>query len=97
MLIYLDTNIVIYLIEQPPNWGPRAAARIATIRSNADQIVLSDLHRLECRVNPLAAGDAARLAHFDAFFASSEVRVMPLSAAVCHEPRRSAPVTAFAL
>jgi predicted nucleic acid-binding protein len=48
--IYLDSNIVIYLIEQPANFGPRAAARIAAAVAAGDTMVVSDLTRLECRV-----------------------------------------------
>jgi predicted nucleic acid-binding protein len=83
MKVYLDSNVVIYLIEQPPVWGPRAIARLATARANADQILASDITRLECRVGPLAKSDATMLALFDAFFAAPNVLVLPLTAAVC--------------
>ena len=83
MLIFLDTNVVIYLIEQPPVWGPRASARIAVIRGGKDRMAVSDLVRLECRVKPLALGDALVLADFDAFFASADVQVHNLTTAVC--------------
>jgi predicted nucleic acid-binding protein len=83
MLIYLDSNIVIYFIEQPPNFGPRALARIAIIRSNKDRMAVSHLTRMECRVRPIALGDALTLGHFDAFFASADVQVFGLTAAVC--------------
>jgi predicted nucleic acid-binding protein len=83
LLIYLDANIVIYLIEQPPVWGPRAAAYVAALRGAGDTMAVSDLTRLECRVKPLSVGDAPRVAQFDAFFLSSDVQVLPLSAAVC--------------
>ena len=82
MLIYLDANIVIYLIEQPAGWGPRVTARIHTLRGNADTMAMSDLTRLECRVQPLATSNTARLAQFDAFFVSSDVQVFSLPAAV---------------
>lgn len=84
MQIYLDANIVIYLIEQPPTWGPRAAARVAAASAGGDQVVMSDLHRLECRVGPLARGDAALLAQFELFFSSAAVRMLTLTADVCN-------------
>jgi predicted nucleic acid-binding protein len=83
VLIYLDANVVIYLIEQPLAWGPRAAAYVAAMKANADQIVLSDLHRLECLVAPLGAGAVHRVAQFNAFFASADVRMVSLTPAVC--------------
>jgi predicted nucleic acid-binding protein len=82
--IYLDANIVIYLIEQPAVWGPKTAARAAALSAAGDQVVLSDLHRLECRVGPLTRGDAALLGQFDLFFASPAVLLVGLTADVCN-------------
>jgi predicted nucleic acid-binding protein len=82
VLIYLDANIVIYLIEQPAGWGPRAKTRIDALRANGDKMAVSDLTRLECRVQPLATNNTARLAQFSAFFISSDVQVFSLPAAV---------------
>ncbi len=83
MLIYLDSNIVIYLIEQPTHFGSRASARIAAMAATGDRIVVSDLTRLECRANAVASGDRGTLAHYDAFFSQAVERVMPLTTAVC--------------
>jgi predicted nucleic acid-binding protein len=83
VLIYLDSSIVIYLIEQPANFGPRASARMATIRGNQDRLVVSDMTRLECRVRPIAQGDAVTLGQFDAFFAMPDVQVQLLTTSVC--------------
>ncbi len=82
MLIYVDSNIVIYLIENKPLWGVRSAGRIAALRANQDRMVVSDLTRLECRVGPLAANDTGTLNQFDAFFATADVQVLSLTAAV---------------
>jgi predicted nucleic acid-binding protein len=83
LLIYLDSCIVIYLIEQPTGFGPRASARIAALLAAGDKMIVSDLTRLECRANPLAAGDATTLGHYDLFFANSVERVGQLTTAVC--------------
>jgi predicted nucleic acid-binding protein len=83
MLIYLDSNIVIYLIEQPLGWGPRAAAKLAIAHANGDQLVVSDITRLECRIGPLISGDPALLARFDAYFSAPDIQVVPVSGAVC--------------
>jgi predicted nucleic acid-binding protein len=79
----LDANIVIYLIEQPATWGPRAASYVATLLGPKDRIVLSDLSRLECRVKPMATGNAVLLARYDAFFGSANVQIVGLTAQVC--------------
>jgi predicted nucleic acid-binding protein len=81
--IFLDTNIIIYFVQDPPGWGPRAAARLGALRAAGDVPVVSDLTRMECRVKPLQAGDAVLLAGFDAFFAAPGLEVVGLTAAVC--------------
>lgn len=83
MLIYLDTNIVIYVVQQVFPWGPRAGARTNLLRSQGDIGIVSDLVRMECRVLPLAQGNVAALAQFDQFFSSSWVQIVGISAAVC--------------
>ena len=82
MLIYLDSNIVIYLIEQSPSFGARARARIAALRAAGDAIVVSDLSRLECRSNAVAAADQVTLDLYDVFFRQAVARLMPLSRSV---------------
>jgi predicted nucleic acid-binding protein len=82
VLVYLDSNIVIYLIEQPAQLGPRATARIAEMVASGDGIVVSDLTRLECRANAVATGDQLTLAQYDAFFSQAIERLMTLTTAV---------------
>jgi predicted nucleic acid-binding protein len=81
--VFLDTNVLIYFIENPPGWGPRAVARLAALHKAGGTPVVSDLTRLECRVKPMRTANAALLAGFDAFFAYPGVEVVPLTAAVC--------------
>lgn len=81
--VFLDTNIVIYVIEQPPTWGARAAARIKTLRDAGDTFVVSELVRMECRVHPLSQNDQTTLAQYEAFFQSSDMQVSAISRAVC--------------
>ena len=83
MLIYLDSCIVIYLIEQAPGFGPRATNRIADALAAGDKLLVSDLTRLECRAKPLVAGDAALLADYDRFFTSVVEPIALLTTAVC--------------
>jgi uncharacterized protein len=82
VLIYLDSNIVIYLIEQSPPFGARATACIAALTAAGDAIVVSDLTRMECRSNPVAAADQVTLDLYDVFFGQAVARLMPLSRAV---------------
>ena len=83
MLVFLDSNIVIYLIEQTADWGSLALTRVEAILDAGDEMVVSDLVRMECRVRPLAIDDSQGLTDFDDFFASGKVRVVPITGTIC--------------
>ena len=82
MLIYLDSNIVIYIVEDPPTFGPRALAHITALRAKGDEFAVSHLTRLECRVQPLMLNDTATLNEFENFFVTRDVHMHPLKEAV---------------
>ena len=81
-MIYLDSNVVIRLIEGDPATRAPLEARLAPYRGVAGSLLTSRLTRLECRVKPLRDGDATLLGLYDAFFAGPEVAVLELTAAV---------------
>ena len=83
MIVYLDANIVIYLVEAHPVWASKALARIAQFQAVGDQIASGDASRLECLVGPYTLGDQQMQAKYTAFFQSPGVTVFPLTAAVC--------------
>jgi len=76
MRVYLDSCIVIYLVEGAEEF--RAAAQGALESSRPEETCISDLVRLECRVGPIRRGDFAARERFDRFF--GDVRVLPLTA-----------------
>jgi predicted nucleic acid-binding protein len=82
-MICLDTNCIIYVVENNPYWGPKVVARLALAKAAGDTIAVCDLARSECLVGPLKNGDTALLADYQRFFASSSVQMLPLTAAVC--------------
>jgi len=88
MRVYLDANCVIYFVEQNPLWWPRIVARLAVLRAAGDELAVSDLTRTECLVGPFRSNDAVVLASYQAFFSDPDVRVLPLSAAVCERAAR---------
>jgi predicted nucleic acid-binding protein len=54
-LIYLDSCLVIYLVERDPNWGD---AVIRAMKTGADaRFGISPLVKCECLVGPLKRGD----------------------------------------
>jgi predicted nucleic acid-binding protein len=82
MRFYLDTVILIYFIEQTGLLHTRAVRRLAALQASGDEVAISDLVRMECRIGPLRSGDIAGLADFDVFFANPDVRIVPLTGAV---------------
>lgn len=82
MLIYLDTNIIIYAVENPAGFGPKAQARLQAAHASRDELVFSDLVRLECRCHPMGAGDAAVLSLYDDFFALPDLIRAAITTAV---------------
>jgi predicted nucleic acid-binding protein len=82
MVIYFDRVIVIYLLDHIGSFQVRADARLKVAEAAGDQVAVSDLTRLECRVKPMGRGDKVKLTAFDAFFARPDVQLVPLPAAV---------------
>src|SRR4051794_12725093 len=82
-MVCLDTNCVIYLVENNSFWGPKVVARLAAARTAGDTIAVCDLARSECLVGPLKNADAALLANYQRFFAGPAVQMLPLTVAVC--------------
>jgi predicted nucleic acid-binding protein len=82
MLIYCDSCILIYYYDHAGSINLRATNRLADLHAAGDQIAVSDLVRLECRVRPIKIHDHAKLAAFDSFFARADVQVLPISKAV---------------
>ncbi len=48
MIVFLDSNVVVYFVERPAVWGQKASTRIAASRSGGDRFAISDLVRMEC-------------------------------------------------
>lgn len=81
MRVYLDSVIVIYLVEGASSFQARARVHLAALTSAGHQVAVSDLTRLECRVKPIRLGDAALLADFDTFLDADVVVKVSMSSA----------------
>ena len=88
MIIFLDTNIVIYAVENPVVLGPKANGRLTTARAAGDVFMISDLVRMESLVKPLKRGDASLEQEYRLFFATTDVTVVGITAAVCDRAAR---------
>jgi predicted nucleic acid-binding protein len=78
VLTYLDTNIVIYAVENPAVFGPKALARLQGL-GTGERIAVSELTRLECCSYPLRKADFALLRLYDGFFLRPDVSILPVS------------------
>ena len=87
-MVFLDSNPVIYFVEQPSPWGPAVTARIAALRAANERLAISDLVRMECLVGPLQANDLERLADFTTFFSAPDVEVLAITPVVCDRAAR---------
>ncbi|MBV8736380.1 MAG: PIN domain-containing protein [Alphaproteobacteria bacterium] len=54
-LIYLDSCLVIYLVENHPRWGERVAGAVAL--AEGARFGISPLVKCECLVGPMKRGD----------------------------------------
>ncbi len=79
MQIYLDSVIIIYYLDHLGPTQLRAEQRLKQMAIAADQVAVSELTRMECRVKPIQTGDQASLADFDRFFASPGLQYVPLT------------------
>jgi predicted nucleic acid-binding protein len=87
-MVYLDTNCVIFFVEQVPPWLSKIIARFARFRAANDQLVVGDLTRAECLVGPFTTGDTTVEASYRTFFADPDIQVLPMSAVICERAAR---------
>ena len=78
MIVYLDSVIVIYLVEGPSPFQVRAKARLTQLTAAQDRIATSHLTRLECLVKPIRLNDPLLHADYDAFFRSPDLLMVSL-------------------
>jgi predicted nucleic acid-binding protein len=99
MMVYLDTNCVIYLVEQDPVWWPKVVHRLAAVRQAGDGIATSDLTRTKCLAHPFSKGDAAQVADYQTFFSGSgaQVQMLALTAGVCERAAQLRAASGFRL
>jgi uncharacterized protein len=88
MIVYLDTNCVIYFVELNPTWWPKVTTKLAGLRAAGHELAVSDLTRAKCLVGPYVSGDATVLASYQAFFADPAIKVLLLTKAVCERAAR---------
>lgn len=97
MTAYLDTNCIIYFVENHPLWWPKVVARIVALRAAKDDLAVGGLSRAECLVGPFKNCDAGLESRYRAFFSDPDFRVLEMTAAVCERAARLRAVYPFKL
>jgi uncharacterized protein len=81
-MIYLDSGIIMRLVEGEPKVRLPIEARLASIAAVERILVTSRLSRLECRCKPLRENRVDRLALYEGFISSPEVRIREIDSVV---------------
>jgi predicted nucleic acid-binding protein len=81
MLIYLDSTVVIYAVENAPGFGAQVNTRLA----GADLLLVSsELARMECRIKPLRERMELLLSAFEEYFLLLD-QLLPVSREVLNK------------
>jgi predicted nucleic acid-binding protein len=86
--LYLDSNIIIYLVEQEPRYYPVLSSLLARANSGQIQLVSSELAILECLVIPLRNQDAELVGDYHDILLASDLRLVPVSLEILYEAAR---------
>jgi uncharacterized protein len=89
-LIYLDSCLVIYLVENHPRWGEHIAGAIA--QAEAARFSISSLVKCECLVGPMKRGDPVLERAYSELF--DQFAVLPMSDPVYLHARGFARISA---
>lgn len=80
--IYLDSCIVIYLIEQKSAFSEQTTQAFEKAAQQGAQFYVTDLTRLECRTYPIKQQNFNSLENYDAFFNTAVQQIQPISSLV---------------
>lgn len=82
MLVYLDTNVVIYLVEGTPRLGDLARVRLAELKAGGHVLTVSHLVRMEARIGALKSRDDLLLAEYDLLFREGGLHLTEITGSV---------------
>jgi len=82
--LFLDANVVIYLVEGAREFRGRVTARLEHYRQQNEltRIAVSRLSWLECRVRPLREKNQRALLAYESFFTEPDLIIVELTAPV---------------
>jgi uncharacterized protein len=73
--VYLDSVLVIYLVEQNPTFAPAVEGWLL---AHPSDLVSSELVRMEALVLPVRHADARGIVSFERFFSKQIIEMVPL-------------------
>lgn len=79
-LVFLDTNLFIYLFEDDGERGERVSQLIRRMAERQDRLATSTLTLGEILVKPLEASNTQAATRYEAYFRSPEVQLVPFDA-----------------
>ncbi|HEY3876113.1 MAG TPA: type II toxin-antitoxin system VapC family toxin [Candidatus Kapabacteria bacterium] len=86
MRLYLDANVIIYLIEAVGDFQSQIRARVSSVMlKDSGTVFTSRLSRLECRCKPVSERKWGLLAHYDEFFSRSRLLVLDINSEVIEQ------------
>ena len=77
MKLYLDTAVVIYLVERPVGFAAVATTAVANLEPSA--LVGTDLLRMECLIHPRRLNHSSRESDFENFFQQNYLPFHPMA------------------
>jgi predicted nucleic acid-binding protein len=83
--VYLDTSILIYVVEHHSRYSPLLQPLVDAAASGELELLTSELTALETLILPLRSGDAALVQRYHEALFESELRVVPITRAVVLE------------
>ena len=82
MTLFLDANVIIYLVDGTKALQRRVATALRENRAQNERVAVSRLSWLECRVRPLRERNKLALAEYEKFFSARDLVIVDLTAAV---------------
>jgi predicted nucleic acid-binding protein len=86
--LYLDSNIIIYIVEREPRSYPILSAILARANTGQIKLLSSELAILECLVVPLRNQDDELIRDYSNILLSSDIKLFPVSVDVLLEAAR---------
>ncbi len=83
--LYLDSNIIVYLVEHEPRSYPVLSAILARANTGQIELISSELAILECLVVPLRNQDAELIRDYSDILLTSDMKLIPVSVEVLFE------------